>query len=278
MRHHLTRKIKQQRDRLLLGLPIDIPQNWIDWMTTGRYEFGALPQANGHSYTDKDGRVHPEQYLIKCVALVLDGESRPPTPAVFMVPPQGASMFLQNITEAEFADRQLSADNNRFGDFCTLNNGYTIEMYRTDDGKYALRRGRKMPMTAADAVRLDRPWAELVYVPTIEESVQWIAQAIGSTAAVAFGLRKTPDNPTSGTFERYLPKEWLDEVKDMAPELAKDEHTKAIKAEVPLAEMFGYATAIRSLSKGRSSYSMEPSHFEQVPSQVLAAVLDSQKK
>jgi len=51
-----------------------------------------------------------------------------------------------------------------------------------------------------------------------------------------------------------------------------------ITAEVPLAEMFGYATAIRSLSKGRSSYSMEPSHFEQVPSQVLAAVLDSQKK
>ena len=50
-----------------------------------------------------------------------------------------------------------------------------------------------------------------------------------------------------------------------------------ITAEVPLAEMFGYATAIRSLSKGRSSYSMEPSHFEQVPANVLAAVLESQK-
>ena len=47
-----------------------------------------------------------------------------------------------------------------------------------------------------------------------------------------------------------------------------------IDAEVPLAEMFGYATAIRSLSKGRSSYSMEPSRFEQVPAQVLAAVVD----
>ncbi len=47
-----------------------------------------------------------------------------------------------------------------------------------------------------------------------------------------------------------------------------------ITADVPLAEMFGYATAIRSLSKGRSSYSMEPSHFEQVPANVLAAVLD----
>jgi elongation factor G len=51
-----------------------------------------------------------------------------------------------------------------------------------------------------------------------------------------------------------------------------------INAEVPLAEMFGYATAIRSLSKGRSSYSMEPSHFEQVPAQVLAAVLDQKAK
>ena len=50
-----------------------------------------------------------------------------------------------------------------------------------------------------------------------------------------------------------------------------------VNADVPLAEMFGYATAIRSLSKGRSSYSMEPSHFDQVPAQVLAAVQAEQK-
>ncbi|MBM3832361.1 MAG: elongation factor G [Verrucomicrobia bacterium] len=48
-------------------------------------------------------------------------------------------------------------------------------------------------------------------------------------------------------------------------------------AEVPLAEMFGYATAIRSLSKGRAAYSMEPSHFEQVPNSIVAAILDSAK-
>jgi elongation factor G len=48
-----------------------------------------------------------------------------------------------------------------------------------------------------------------------------------------------------------------------------------ILAEVPLSEMFGYSTAIRSLSKGRSSYSMEPSHFEQVPQQVLTAVIEN---
>lgn len=51
-----------------------------------------------------------------------------------------------------------------------------------------------------------------------------------------------------------------------------------VRADVPLAEMFGYATAIRSLSKGRASYSMEPSHFEQVPSQVLAAVVEQSAK
>jgi len=50
-----------------------------------------------------------------------------------------------------------------------------------------------------------------------------------------------------------------------------------ISANVPLAEMFGYATAIRSLSKGRASYSMEPFTFEQVPSSILATILDSGK-
>ena len=50
-----------------------------------------------------------------------------------------------------------------------------------------------------------------------------------------------------------------------------------LNAQVPLAEMFGYATAIRSLSKGRASYSMEPLSFEQVPNSVLATIMDSAK-
>jgi elongation factor G len=48
-------------------------------------------------------------------------------------------------------------------------------------------------------------------------------------------------------------------------------------AEVPLAEMFGYATAIRSLSKGRAAYSMEPFRFEQVPASILTGILDTNK-
>jgi elongation factor G len=51
-----------------------------------------------------------------------------------------------------------------------------------------------------------------------------------------------------------------------------------LNAQVPLAEMFGYATAIRSLSKGRASYSMEPLTFEQVPKAVLSTILDAAAK
>jgi elongation factor G len=51
-----------------------------------------------------------------------------------------------------------------------------------------------------------------------------------------------------------------------------------VSANVPLAEMFGYATAIRSLSKGRASYSMEPLTFEQVPRSVLDTILEQAAK
>jgi len=46
-----------------------------------------------------------------------------------------------------------------------------------------------------------------------------------------------------------------------------------VHARVPMAKMFGYATAIRSLTKGRASYSMEPSDFDLVPADVRADLL-----
>ena len=51
-----------------------------------------------------------------------------------------------------------------------------------------------------------------------------------------------------------------------------------ITAHVPLETMFGYATDIRSLSKGRASYSMEPSHFEQVPASLLTKIVETSTK
>ncbi|KPK50693.1 MAG: elongation factor G [Planctomycetes bacterium SM23_25] len=49
--------------------------------------------------------------------------------------------------------------------------------------------------------------------------------------------------------------------------------TRVITAVVPLAAMFGYATAVRSLTQGRATYSMEPSHYAVVPDDVAKTLL-----
>ena len=51
-----------------------------------------------------------------------------------------------------------------------------------------------------------------------------------------------------------------------------------ITANVPLEQMFGYSTDVRSLSKGRASYSMEPSHFEQVPNNLVENIVKTQSR
>ena len=49
---------------------------------------------------------------------------------------------------------------------------------------------------------------------------------------------------------------------------------KVIRAEVPLAEMFGYSTTVRSLSQGRASYSMEFKHYIEAPRNVAEAIMN----
>jgi len=46
-----------------------------------------------------------------------------------------------------------------------------------------------------------------------------------------------------------------------------------VRANVPLKEMFGYSTAVRTLSSGRASYAMTPSHFEQVPGNIVEEIV-----
>jgi elongation factor G len=52
---------------------------------------------------------------------------------------------------------------------------------------------------------------------------------------------------------------------------------KAVKAEVPLAEMFGYSTALRSATQGRATYTMEFKHYAEAPKNVAEAVMNSKK-
>jgi elongation factor G len=59
--------------------------------------------------------------------------------------------------------------------------------------------------------------------------------------------------------------------KIMGQEVSKG--TLLVSAEVPLSEMFGYSTQLRSLSSGRATYTMEPSHFERVPAKVQEEII-----
>jgi len=58
---------------------------------------------------------------------------------------------------------------------------------------------------------------------------------------------------------------------------AQPGNLQAVRSKVPLAEMFGYATTIRSLSQGRASFSMEPSHYQEVPRNIAEEVLGNKK-
>ena len=50
--------------------------------------------------------------------------------------------------------------------------------------------------------------------------------------------------------------------------------TQVVRADVPLAELFGYSTVIRSLTRGRASYTMEPTHFDVVPAAMRETLLN----
>ena len=56
-----------------------------------------------------------------------------------------------------------------------------------------------------------------------------------------------------------------------------NEFVVKIDAEVPLSEMFGYATDLRSQTQGRASYSMEPLKYAEAPTSVAAAVIEARK-
>jgi len=53
---------------------------------------------------------------------------------------------------------------------------------------------------------------------------------------------------------------------------------KAIRAEVPLAEMFGYSTTLRSLTQGRATYTMEFKHYAEAPKNVAEAIISARTK
>jgi len=49
-------------------------------------------------------------------------------------------------------------------------------------------------------------------------------------------------------------------------------NAKAVRAKVPMGSMFGYATELRSLTQGRASFTLEPSHYAEVPDSIASTI------
>jgi elongation factor G len=85
--------------------------------------------------------------------------------------------------------------------------------------------------------------------------------------------------------EVTVPEEFFgDAIGDLASRRGKIEETKdrlnlkVINVKVPLSEMFGYATAIRSLTEGRGNFTMEFDHYEEVPQSITQEIIEGKRK
>jgi len=85
--------------------------------------------------------------------------------------------------------------------------------------------------------------------------------------------------------EVVIPAEFLgDVIGDLSARRGKIEETedrlnlKVISAKVPLAEMFGYATALRSLTEGRGTFTMEFDHYEEVPQNIAQEIIEGKRR
>jgi len=75
-----------------------------------------------------------------------------------------------------------------------------------------------------------------------------------------------------------------DAISDLSAKRGKIEETKdrmnlkVISAKVPLAEMFGYATSLRSLTEGRGTFTMEFDHYDEVPDNIAQEIIEGKRK
>jgi len=85
--------------------------------------------------------------------------------------------------------------------------------------------------------------------------------------------------------EVVVPEDFFgDAIGDLSARRGKIEETKdrlnlkVIDAKVPLAQMFGYATALRSLTEGRGTFTMEFDRYEEVPSNIAQEIIEGKRK
>ncbi|MBN1586631.1 MAG: elongation factor G [Candidatus Omnitrophica bacterium] len=114
-----------------------------------------------------------------------------------------------------------------------------------------------------------------------------MAFRIAASMALRSGMKKCKAKLLEPVMkvEVVFPEDYLGEViGDLNSRRAKLEavnqkgRLKEVDVLVPLAEMFGYASTLRSLTQGRGSYNMEPCYYAEVPQQVAEKVIGAQRK
>ncbi|MDI6606244.1 MAG: elongation factor G [Candidatus Omnitrophota bacterium] len=109
-----------------------------------------------------------------------------------------------------------------------------------------------------------------------------LAFQMAASIAFADGLRKARPilmEPIMD-IEIIVPEEYMGQVigdlsarRAKISSLSQRHNLRTVRASVPLAEIFNYATSLRSLTQGRASYTMEPSHYAQVPSHIAEKII-----
>lgn len=109
-----------------------------------------------------------------------------------------------------------------------------------------------------------------------------LAFKMAASLAFSEGLKKAKSvllEPIMDT-EVIIPEEFLGDVigdlnsrRAQIKSTAQRANARVIRGNVPLAEMFGYATSVRSLTQGRGTYTMEPSFYAEVPLDILEKII-----
>ena len=166
---------------------------------------------------------------------------------------------------------------------CKVMNRRDIRRDRTADD----RETQALPLSRVCAPSPPSPWqATLVDGAFHDVDSSVMAFEIAGKAAARKGLRAAGAKLMEPLMkvEVTTPEESMGDVigdinsrRGMIGELAERGNMKVVRAKVPLANMFQYVSSLRSMSKGRASYSMELEDYEQVPPNVEKEIMSKYK-
>jgi len=132
------------------------------------------------------------------------------------------------------------------------------------------------------------------YIPAIEKGVKEAIQGgvlVGYPMVAIFAFKEACQKAGPILLEPIMkvevttPEEYMGNImgdlnskRGQIEEMSDRVNIKVVKAKVPLAEMFGYSTSLRSMSQGRANYTMEFSHYAEVPKSILETLKEKSGK